>query len=64
MRIKELVLKNHTCYNELSAKDSEAFEGFLKVQFSEDNTDFEAGDVVYFNKNLVHRIVPVSYYEF
>ena len=63
MLIKELYIKNpyskrvETLKN-LKAEDSAEFSGFLKVEFL-DSTEVPSKDnVVFFNRNLILKIVP------
>ena len=64
MLIKELILNSCIAYKNLKVKDAEELKGFLKVQFLESNTEFEVGDIVYINKDLIGCITPDSNHKF
>ncbi len=58
MLVKGIVLKDNTVYKNLDIREYKCIEEFLEVKFLEDNADFKKGDVVLFNKRIVHRIYP------
>lgn len=56
MFVKEIIFENHKSYTKLEAEDSKEFSGFVKIKFLNNQGYLKAGDIVYVNKDLIHKI--------